>query len=259
MAKIQCYNCKQITPVVAPNYRCKIWNYPLNKYVHTEKEEKPEEIIIEKPKLPEEDKSVIDALKNDKEIKEAVKDVPDSLKEIKDMLTKLKADERVQRTPTGPVIVKKNLNPEKSGKIVGGWLVVHTENKLPVTYELFEGSNLIGRPEGQHVDVRIEDDEYVSRVHAVIRIFKDFLHRFRCELADDGTARNGQPSTNGCYVNGNATRLTKDKVVFLRDGDTIQIGLTKLVFKSTDIADDLSSAANSVKNSDFTHTISIRR
>ena len=51
MAKIQCYNCRGETPVVAPNYRCKHCNYPLNKYIQAQ-EDPSEENIIDKPELP---------------------------------------------------------------------------------------------------------------------------------------------------------------------------------------------------------------
>lgn len=250
MAKIQCYNCRRETPVVAPNYRCKHCNYPLNKYIQAENEP-VDETLIDQPQLPAPDTILNDVFK---------RNVDESLQDIRDVIQRLKSDEKIESSETGPVIIKQNRNPEKDGKIVAGWLVVHTEKKLPVTYELFEGDNIIGRPDGPHqVDIRIEDDEYVSRVHALIRIKKDFLHRFDYELLDDGSLRRGSLSTNGTYINGNEERLPRDKVVFLRDNDTIQVGTTKLVFKSTDSTDDLHDAANSVLSSDFTNTVAIRR
>ena len=250
MAKVQCYNCKKTTPVVAPRYRCKYCNYPLNKYVEQE-EEPEEEIIIEKLKQEVPEEVTIHDLYRDH--------VPEEQKDIEVVLEKLKPDETVQKTVTGPVILKKNLNPEKDGKIIAGWLVVHTEGKLPVTYELFEGSNVIGRPDGpHHVDIRVEDDEYVSRIHSIITIAKDFLHRFHYELTDSGKLRRGHPSTNGTYINGRPERLPKNSLVHLRDNDTIQVGTTKLVFKNIDNSDNLESAAHSVIERDFTSTVAIR-
>lgn len=250
MAKVQCYNCKKVTPVVAPKYRCKFCNYPLNKYV--EQENTPsDEVIIEKIKQVEEtpERSVNEVFR-----------VQQEQVDIKTILEKLKPDEKIEKSATGQVIIKENRNPEKSGKIVAGWLVVHTEGKLPVTYELFEGKNVIGRPDGpHHVDIRIEDDEYVSRVHAIIYITKDYLHRFHFELADDGSLRSGHPSTNGTYINGLSDKLPKSKTVFLKDGDTVQVGTTKLVFKNIDQTDDRYSAANSVQNTEFTDTVAIRK
>ncbi|MEZ4884475.1 MAG: FHA domain-containing protein [Chitinophagales bacterium] len=250
MAKVQCYNCKKTTPVVAPRYRCKYCNYPLNKYVEQE-DEPEEEIIIEKLKQDVPESVTIHDLYRD--------EVPESQKGIEEVLEKLKPDETVQKTMTGPVIIKKNLNPEKDGKIIAGWLVVHTEGRLPVTYELFEGTNVIGRPDGpHHVDIRVEDDEYVSRIHSIITIKKDFLHRFYYELTDNGKLRRGNPSTNGTYINGRTERLSKNSVVHLRDNDTIQVGTTKLVFKNIDNSDNLESAAHSVIETDFTSTVAIR-
>ncbi len=249
MAKVQCYNCKKTTPVVAPRYRCKFCNYPLNKYVEQE-EEPEEEVIIEKLKQEIPEAPTIHDLYRE--------NVPEEQKEI-DVLDNLKPDEQVQKTVTGPVIIKKNLNPEKDGKIIAGWLVVHTEGRLPITYELFEGANVIGRPDGpHHVDIRVEDDEYVSRIHSIITIRKDYLHRFYYELTDNGKLRRGHPSTNGTYINGRPERMPKNKSVHLRDGDTIQVGTTKLVFKNIDNSDNLESAAHSVIETDFTSTVAIR-
>ncbi|QQS27689.1 MAG: FHA domain-containing protein [Sphingobacteriales bacterium] len=250
MAKIQCYNCKKVTPVVAPKYRCKFCNYPLNQYVE-QPDPQPDEVIIENIKQvePAPERSINDVFR-----------IQEQQVDIKTILDKLKPDEKIEKGVTGQVIIKQNKNPEKSGKIIAGWLVVHTEGKLPVTYQLFEGKNVIGRPDGpHHVDIRIEDDEYVSRIHSIIYITKDFLHRFHYQLADDGSLRGGHPSTNGTYINGIAERMPKNKSVFLNDGDTIQVGTTKLVFKSTDATDDHYSAANSVQNSEFTDTVAIRK
>lgn len=267
MAKIQCYNCRRETPIVAPNYRCKHCNYPLNKYIQSQ-ESPNDETIIDNPDLPDSQALIDNSPPAVAEPKAAdltlndlfQKNVDDSLRDIKEVLSQLKPDEKIESSETGPVILKQNKNPEKNGKIVAGWLVVHTEKKLPVTYELFEGDNIIGRPDGPHqVDVRIEDDEYVSRVHALIRIKKDFLYRFSYELLDDGSLRRGSSSTNGTYINGQEERLPREKTVFLRDGDTIQVGTTKLVFKNIDQTDDLHDAAHSVLSTDFTNTVAIRR
>ncbi|MCB0644916.1 MAG: FHA domain-containing protein, partial [Phaeodactylibacter sp.] len=146
--------------------------------------------------------------------------------------------------------------PEKSGQIVAGWLIVHTEDKEPVSYDLFFGDNFFGtEAEGYKVDIPIEGDKYVSRSHANIRISKDFLHRFHYELLDDGSRRPQGPSLNGTYVNGNQDRLPQDARVFLQDGDTIQVGETKLVFKSTMEAHSVEEAATSVLNTDYTATV----
>ena len=247
MAKVKCYNCKKTTPVVAPQYRCKFCNYPLNKYL--QQEEEPDQLIIDKPALqdeePKKDLTIHDIYRQDLPKVEVKQPKPKP------------APPKVEKKKSEPVLVK---NPEKDGKVVAGWLIIHTEEREPITYELFEGDNIIGRPDGPHqVDIRVKDDEYVSRVHAMVRVTKDFLHRFHYQLLDNGKLRGGHPSTNGTYINGLQERLQKHQAVFLRDGDTVQVGTTKMVFKNTDESNDHSSAAYSVLETDFTHTVAIRR
>ncbi len=155
------------------------------------------------------------------------------------------------------IIMKENKNPEKEGEVVAGWVVVHTENRDHVTYELFVGDNVIGRPDGpHHVDIKIDEDPYVSRIHSFIKVTKDTFHRFRYEIFDDGSLRGGVPSTNGTFVN--THKVPDIGGVFLKDGDTIQVGETKLVFKNTDTAVDYYSAAQNVQGSDYTETVNVK-
>lgn len=157
------------------------------------------------------------------------------------------------------VIFKVNKNPEKTGKIVAGWLVVHTEDREHITYELFEGDNAIGRHDGpHHVDIEIENDRYISRVHCVIKVKKDYLHRFHYLLVDNDKNRQGKPSTNGTFINGNEKRIPASHKVFLKDGDIVQVGETKLAFKSTSASDSFEDAANSVLETDYTKTVAIK-
>ena len=137
---------------------------------------------------------------------------------------------------------------------------MHTEGKEPISYDLYLGDNFFGTAsEGYSVDIPIQDDKYVSRSHANIRVTKDFFNRFQYELYDDGSRRPQGPSLNGTYVNGNKDRLPKDAVVFLVDGDTIQIGETKLVFKPINSANNVEEAATSVINTDYTATVILPR
>lgn len=162
----------------------------------------------------------------------------------------------VTKPTTEEIVFRKNKNPEKDGKIVTGWLVVHTENRSPVTYELFVGLNIIGRPDGpHHVDVLIEDDLYVSREHCYIEVQKDFVHRFFYILKDG--KHGGKSSTNGTYINGLEERMDNKDVVYLKDGDTVQVGETKLAFKNAYESFDYQDAANSVISTDYTKTVVI--
>ncbi len=364
MAKVECFNCKRATAVIAPKYRCIYCNYPLHKYVESE-EKQPEEKIIKDFKQNESNQSIIDQLKERREqlardraveskeklkqqeqenkikkeilkkealqkpkvepkvepkfqseeakleadakkkffekkdltiaeklapeapktINEIIKPVEktthndvlknkvqavETVKEevkssINDLVKEIKEEPKLApvsyippRDKTEEIVFKANKNPEKDGKIVAGWLVVHTENKSPVAYELFQGRNFIGRPDGpHHVDVRIEEDRFVSREHCFIQIKKDFLHRFQYIL-HDGSGTNGRKSsTNGTFINGEEERLTAEVEVFLRDGDTVQVGETKLAFKNAYKSSSFRDAAESVINTDYTKTVAI--
>lgn len=154
-----------------------------------------------------------------------------------------------------PVAIPKFDNEQKKGMKAIAWLVVHTEGEAPITYDLFEGDNFFGRAaENYAVDVPVKNDNYVSRAHACVRIRKDEIGRFSFELLDQGIRRNGQVSTNGTYINGRETRLAENNCIFLKDDDTIQVGFTKLVFKST--AKNYQEAATQVlQKKDYEKTV----
>ncbi len=297
MAKIECYNCKEVTEAVAPRYRCSFCNYPLYKYIQLSNLEEPEEKVIKNIKEAdhnhfgdgnsssvsdgEEGKSLLDTIKSssvansllsrfgkkkepelnetfiDKETTKTVEEVnlPEPPKTV---LEPKPVPKEEDKTPSEAIFIE-NQNPEKSGKIVAGWLVVHTENKQALTYELFEGDNIIGRPDGpHHVDIEVENDKYVSRVHCIVRIEKDYLHRFSYKLIDNGKNRQGKPSTNGVYVNGLTRRIPNNSYVNLQDGDVVQVGETKMGFKNVTSAWSFESAAESVLQTDYTKTIAIK-
>lgn len=108
------------------------------------------------------------------------------------------------------------------------YLVVHTEDRPMRSFPLAEGLNVVGRVKipGVH-SIAVEEDSYVSRLHCQFIITcKNNL--WCCDLVDDGSLNQGKPSKNGTFVNGNTQRINRQA---LKDYDTVQVGMTKLVFR----------------------------
>ena len=72
-------------------------------------------------------------------------------------------------------------------------------------------------------------------------------------LADDLASIGDKPSTNGTYLNGNEDRVTMKTP--LRNNDTLQIGITKLMFRYNDNA--LEDILDDVAGKDYMHTVVI--
>lgn len=126
-----------------------------------------------------------------------------------------------------------------------GWLIRHTENKPDKAWPLQPGKNYIGRKVQPGADpfIAIDDDPYISRIHAVVHVGEGALPE--CFVMDSAASNNGQPSTNGTYINGNTSRVEKKESV--AEGDTIQVGATKLVlqYNTKDLAEVLAAVAKS--------------
>ncbi|HLZ86538.1 MAG TPA: FHA domain-containing protein, partial [Puia sp.] len=112
------------------------------------------------------------------------------------------------------------------------WLVRHTENQSPLAFPVFAGKNYIGRKEkpGATPFIKVEDDPYISKIHAVIIAEAGSPNAFF--LADDPATNGDRASTNGSYLNGNEDRITKKTAV--KNNDTIQVGVTKLILRVND-------------------------
>jgi len=140
--------------------------------------------------------------------------------------------------------------PLKNGNPALAWLVVHTEDKNHDSFPLFEGKNTIGR---ENAEIPIESDKYISRFHCCIEIIPK-KRRISIILMDDGSLSNGKASTNGTFHNADINRLSTYDQVYLDDGDTIQVGQTKLVLKLIKSA-PLNTIINEVSKSDYLKTI----
>jgi len=137
-----------------------------------------------------------------------------------------------------------------------GWLIIHTENKNIETFSLKEGRNLIGRKTTKNTPNISISDNYVSRHHAVVFVKQNQKYEYEYSIADNAEAL-GKPSMNGTFVNGNTNRL-REKRIPLKDGDTIQIGETKLVLKTTQVAIDVESAIKLVGKTGYEQTVNVR-
>ncbi|MDI9872300.1 MULTISPECIES: FHA domain-containing protein [Flectobacillus] len=129
------------------------------------------------------------------------------------------------------------------------WLIRHTENSATISFILKEGINTIGRlTKDSNLNIAIEDDMFVSRKHAIIEIKEsDYI------LYDVGDS--GLPaSKNGVFVNGSDKKLMGK--YSLREGDTIQFGKTKFVFK-INTHRNLEEVVNEVSNTNYMRTVVI--
>ncbi|WP_026995021.1 FHA domain-containing protein [Flectobacillus major] len=129
------------------------------------------------------------------------------------------------------------------------WLIRHTENSTSIAFTLKQGLNTIGRAtEGKKLDVSIEHDMFVSRKHAIIEIIDNAY--FLYDVSEIGE----KPSKNGVFVNGNDKRLQGK--YSLNEGDTLQFGKTKLVFK-INTQRTVADVVNEVSNTDYMRTVVI--
>ncbi|MBC7571338.1 MAG: FHA domain-containing protein, partial [Spirosoma sp.] len=76
-------------------------------------------------------------------------------------------------------------------------------------------------------------------------------------ILQDGALIDGiwKNSLNGTYLNGNEPRLSQYDQFFLEDGDTIQIGETKLVLKAGTSVASQKQAAQAVEAMDYERTV----
>lgn len=109
---------------------------------------------------------------------------------------------------------------------VPGWLFVHDENTASQSFNLKPGRNMIGRKSAFPTDIAIETkDEYISRRHCVIEVTENAIGGFAFRLSDYN-------ALNGTFINGRTQKkLEAEDIILLNDGDILQLGLTKIVFR----------------------------
>lgn len=144
---------------------------------------------------------------------------------------------------------------ESNEKLPVGWLIVHTENRKAETFRLYEGINYIGRKKKDDAanNIVLQNDPFVSRTHAFIKA-KQIDGKLQFELYDgDGS----KPSANGIFLNGDETKIQEH--CSLSENDTIQIGMTKLVFKKKKDDRSITGEIEDVMRTDFIRTVDVNR
>lgn len=146
--------------------------------------------------------------------------------------------------------------PDTEKKAVG-WLIVHDEKTHTQTYDLHEGKQLIGRKSNSRpCDVMIEtSDTYMSRNHFIIEVINN-RKCFQYVLKD-------AQATNRTYVEADVHSgfvkkirpLSKDEEVYIKDGDIIQAGKTKIILKTPKSVSNREMATQIVTNQDIAKTV----
>lgn len=156
---------------------------------------------------------------------------------------------------TTPIIISSGSRSAKRTPITepAGWLVRHTEDQSPKTFSLWKGNNYIGRKIHDTVKplIVIDEDLYISRIHALITVEGNESPSFYIE--DSAASNKGTESKNGTYINGNEKRMTKKTK--LKENDTIQIGVTKLILRYNNNA--INKIIKEVEKSKFMHTVAL--
>lgn len=130
------------------------------------------------------------------------------------------------------------------------WLIRHTEHQAAKSYPIYLGVNIIGRvfKAGKN-SILFEEDPFVSRKHAVL-----YAHsRTTFTIEDSASGNEGKASKNGTYLNGKTQRIHQE--ASLQDGDTIQVGNTKLVFRLND--EPIHKIINEVEEGEYMNTVVI--
>jgi hypothetical protein len=126
--------------------------------------------------------------------------------------TKTVFGDEVQKEIGGTKMTEKEY---RSARMLVGWLVTYSFDKMGADFKLYEGRNLIGRDADCNITLH---DPMISGKHAVI-LFKNDRYKIKDELSSHGT-----------WVN---DKDIEDEHVELHDGDLIRLGETLFTFKSS--------------------------
>ncbi|MFN8344175.1 MAG: FHA domain-containing protein [Spirosomataceae bacterium] len=157
------------------------------------------------------------------------------------------------KPPSAETAKQQNEIFQQTGAV--GFVVVHDENAASQTYPLRIGPNVLGRKSSvPTADILIEtEDAMMSRRHAVVEVVRDKFGQFQYLISEAG-------SRNGTFITSvkdpmRKIKLEPEDLIYLEDGDTIQMGRTKIVLQTTKTAGNARDAARNVQNTDYSKTI----
>lgn len=132
-----------------------------------------------------------------------------------------------------------------------GWLVVHDEHTAAQTLPLKPGKLLVGRKSASKpCDIMIDTaDRYMSRNHFYIDVRERTKGEFEYILYNDAPL-------NPTFLRQKDIRNDRH---YLKDGDVIQAGATKIIFRTTTHARSEKDAAEQVKQNKYPPTVQWRR
>lgn len=135
-----------------------------------------------------------------------------------------------------------------------GWLVVHDEQAATQTYPLRMGAQVIGRKNTTRpCDIQIQtNDLYMSRRHCEIEVKRISATQLQYLLKE-------LEETNGTFVNSDPKPLSPTDLIVLNDGYVIQMGETKVVFKTPQTVQNADQATYKVKGQKHAPTIRIKK
>lgn len=144
--------------------------------------------------------------------------------------------------------------PMQSSNDEVGWLIVHDEKTPPKTLNLAIGKNIIGRGKDAHHILDV-GDKYMSRRHCVVEVVQGSSGEYQYIVYDYGHDSPSDSSTNGTFLNANVKRLENRDEMYLKHGDVVQIGRTKVVLQTLSEAGSSNKAMETVIRTPYAKTV----
>jgi hypothetical protein len=144
--------------------------------------------------------------------------------------------------------------PVQSNNGEVGWLIVHDEKTPPKTLTLSMGKNIIGRGKDAHHILDV-GDKYMSRRHCVVEVVQGSSGGYQYIVYDYGHDSPSDASTNGTFLNANVKRLENRDEMYLKHGDVVQIGRTKVVLQTLSEAGSSHKAMETVIRTPYAKTV----